>query len=128
MKTFKPDTESRDKLKEEAKSSLEEKVERLIRIENAASLLEEVCKILPAVTVEDSIAKIVLPLLLATGRWSVELLNGKSTFESMGDNPHYAWFTGQVKKPGEGQSKPFAIPLLAPFCVVSRAFGILRKK
>ena len=127
MKTFKPDTESRDQLKEEAKYSVGEKVERLIKIENAAALLEEVWKILSTVTVEDRIAKIVLPLLFATGRRSIELLNGKSTFESM-RNPYYAWFIGQVKKPGEDQAKPFAIPLLAPFGLVSRAYGILCEK
>ena len=125
MNTFKVDEDTSNRAKDQSRLGLERKVALLIRIDNTRELLHELWNLLD-VTVNDTIPRIVLPLLLATGRRTVEIFRPESSFEAVEDHL-YAWFTGQAKKP-EGASLPYKIPLLSPFDRVSHAFKILREK
>ena len=62
-----------------------------------------------------SISEHAAALLLACGRRSTELLNGRSSFVPIAGNRHCLLFSGQLKKPfGPATSAAYAIPLLVP--------------
>ena len=77
-------------------------------------------------TVNDSYARIALPILLLTGRRTAEVMNGKSTFLPT-PRPTLCVFSGQLKKKGAA-APPYTIPLLCDIETVTHALGILREK
>ena len=71
-------------------------------------------------------AKLVVPLLLVTGRRLSEIC-GRATLEPVPDITHHAVFTGQLKTKST-VPRPYRIPLLAPSPIVQRALAALRAK
>lgn len=67
-----------------------------------------------------------LLLLAASGRRTVEILNGRSTFAPSAKGEHWALFEGQakVRKP----IPAYDIPLVVPFAVFSAALAELRRR
>ena len=70
------------------------------------SSTEEVSAMLEAASEHDTFPRLVLPLLIASGRRSVEILSDRSSFAPTA-NEYEAVFDGAVKK--RGKAKPFTI-------------------
>ena len=73
----------------------------------------------------DSWGGLAIPILLATGRRTAEIMDGKSQFQPIEGEPYHGVFTGQKKT---RDPKPFIIPILVPFPVLANAMNVLRSK
>ena len=86
-----------------------------------------------------------LPLLLVTGRRLAEIMNGRSKFTPIEDQPYHARFTGQLKRKRGDESEmedsdneddgydseddsTYKIPLLVPFDTFEKGWKALREK
>ena len=98
---------------------------KLIVIKDAAQLLRVVASMLEEATPTLSDAQLILPLLLASGRRTSALLNGRSTFLPLPE-AHYCLFGGQLKK--KGAAVAYRIPLLVPYELFDRGLRALRAK
>jgi len=90
-------------------------------------LIEEGDKLLSQIeekmrAANDSIG-LAISILLATGRRTVEILNGVSSFNPVPGEPYHAIFDGQAKK---RDAKPYIIPILVPFEVLDNSMKALR--
>ena len=101
------------------------KNERVLVIADAAALLRSVERLLESASPRDSYARLLLPLLLASGRRTSEIANGRSRFTPL-PHAHGCVFEGQLKKRAE--AAPYAIPLLVPFDTFERGLRALRTK
>ena len=80
---------------------------------------------LEAASDQASIARLVIPLLIVSGRRSVEILSDRSTFAPTA-NEYEAVFSGAVKK--RGKAAPFTIKLLAPYKTFALGLVALRQR
>lgn len=71
--------------------------------------------------------EVALALLLASGRRTVEVLNGRSSFEALAGTKYGCVFTGQVKAPRERRVSGFKIPLLVPFSLFDEGLAYLQE-
>ena len=94
-------------------------------IRNAASLLTRATMALENASVKDTYTQLATSLALVAGRRCTELLNGRSTFTSMGDR--MVLFDGQLKKP-IGQAVAYPIPLLCDTQTFLHGLAVLRIK
>lgn len=94
-------------------------------IEHTDVLLAQIEERMRAARVDDPLAELTVPLLLATGRRTVEIMNGVSTFAPVEGEKYHCTFDGQRKK---RDAKPYIIPLLVPYDVVRHAIDVLRTK
>ena len=75
--------------------------------------------------------ELILALLVATGRRTTEVCNGKSRFQGTEEGCHFARFSGQIKlrkQLVEEEDEPYVIPLMVPQSVVSDALVRLRQQ
>lgn len=112
-------------LKRKREDSQIKKNESLIRID-APTLLRVVTTLLEDASPTTSFAKLILPLLVASGRRLTEICNGRSTFTAVDDTEYACIFDGQLKK--RGKATPYRIPLLVPFPAFTKALRALRTK
>jgi integrase len=94
-------------------------------VSDAAKLLKTVEALLESSKATDSDARLVIPILIATGRRVSELCNGRSSFMA-GEHPYSCWFSGQLKARGEQRS--YLIPLPVPFAALAKALAAFRQK
>ena len=80
---------------------------------------------LEAASEQDTFPRLVLPLLIASGRRSVEILSDRSSFAPTA-NEYEAVFDGAVKK--RGKAKPFTIKLLVPYKTLAMGLVALRQR
>ena len=90
-------------------------------IEDGDKLLSQIEEKMRAAN--DSISGLAISILLATGRRTVEILNGVSSFNPVPGEPYHAIFDGQAKK---RDAKPYIIPILVPFEVLDNSMKALR--
>lgn len=114
-----------DELKRSQESSLLRKNETLLVVDDAPGLLQTAMAMLEASSPADSDAKLLLPLLLVSGRRSSELTNGCSSFLPLPDE-FSCMFSGQLKK--KGSATMYRIPLLVPYDLFNRGLSALRTK
>ena len=119
--------------------SVELKVERgekrerdssvIVEVNDANALLREVKYILENASDETPWTTLCVCLLIASGRRTIEILNGQSMF-SPSVGKHFCVFTGQAKKRFDPDlhSIPFEIPLLVEFDVFIHGYNALRSQ
>ena len=112
-------------LKRERDGQRIKKNETLITIKDAKSLLDTVSAMLMTAKPTDSYSRLILPVMLVTGRRLVEVCDPTSTFGPT-PNERYCTFDNQAKK--RGQANVYTIPLLVPYSVVSTGLLALRQK
>lgn len=129
LDAFRLDQRQTNQLKRQRDDAIVSKNEHLIVIHDAPALLRAAAAALESATSERSYAKLILPLLLVSGRRLTEITNGRSTFTPIGDvrTTRHATFAGQLKKKGAGAT-PYVIPLLVPFALFDRGLRALREK
>ena len=113
--------------KRAAEAAQVRKNERVLVIADAAPLLRLVERLLESASPRDSYARLVLPLLLVSGRRSSEITNGRSSFTPL-PHAHGCMFAGQLKKKKAAPATPYPIPLLVPFATFARGLNVLRDK
>ena len=121
LDTFKLTNAEEEELKDFQTEALIRKNETLIDVD-AAQLLAHVTTVLEQA--KGTPVRLLSALLLASGRRTCEIANGRSIFTAA-ERPHYAYFDGQAKK--RGHAKPYLIPLLVPFDVFSSALAVFRE-
>ena len=114
-------------LKRQREASLLRKSDAPLTVPCFAKLLATVRAMLETATPNDTYARLILPLLLVSGRRFAEVANGRSTFVPL-PAEHYAVFTGQLKKKGGVAPAPYTIPLLVPFGSFATGLLALRQK
>ena len=112
-------------LKRERDGQRIRKNETLITVKDAKSLLDTVTAMLMTAKPTDSYSRLILPVLLVTGRRLVEVCDPTSTFGPT-PNESYCTFDNQAKK--RGQANVYTIPLLVPYGVLSTGLLALRQK
>ena len=112
-------------LKRKREEALVAKNERLIVVPDTRALLEGVAEALRTASPAHSYARLILPLLLASGRRLTEITNRASTFTPL-PHAHHCVFDGQLKK--KGRAAPYTIPLLVPYELFRHALSALREK
>ena len=98
----------------------------LLIVPDFAKLLATATEMLRTASVQDSFSRLILPLLLVSGRRLTEVCSPASTFVALPDRPHHATFGGALKK--RGRAPTFTIPLLVPYTLFASALTILREK
>ena len=111
-------------LKKQQEEALISKNEAVITVPNAATVLKRVEEILESAETVGSTAVLAVCLLIASGRRTAEILNGRSRFEAVDGAPRAARFEGQAKK--RGDACVYTIPLLVPYRTFIRALDALR--
>ena len=114
-------------LKRRKEQSLLAKNETLIVVPDASKLLKTATAWLEAATPRCSDAKLVLPLLLVSGRREAEICNGKSIFSPSPLGSTYALFQGQLKTKSEAPAA-YTIPLLCDYAVFKTGLEAWRAK
>jgi len=94
-------------------------------VADAPRLLRAATAMLASATASTSFPRLILPLLLVSGRRFAEVVNGRSSFTPTA-HPYLCIFNGQLKK--RGRAQPYTIPLLVPFAAFERALRVLREK
>ena len=119
--------------------SVELKVERgekrerdssvIVEVDYANALLREVKYILENASDETPWTTLCVCLLIASGRRTIEILNGQSMF-SPSVGKHFCVFEGQAKKRfgPDSHSIPFEIPLLVEFDVFIHGYNALQSQ
>ena len=111
-------------LKRQREESLLTKNDHLITFD-LQKLLQTCTAMLETASPTHPFARLILPLLAASGRRFGELVNGRSTFAPT-TNPHYTLFAGQLKK--RRPQPPYIIPLLVPFSSFAKGLLAFRQK
>ena len=112
-------------LKRQREGNLLAKNDTLLVIPEFAKLLATASAMLDTASPTDTFPRLVLPLLLVSGRRFVEIVNGRSTFAPL-PHEHYAMFAGQAKK--RAATPPYRIPLLVPYGAFAKGLLALRQK
>lgn len=98
----------------------------IIRIDDAPHLLKMATWLLETAHPTDTYARLILPLLLCTGRRLTEICGGKSAFAPVEGRPMYAEFSGQLKKGGAAEA--YIIPLLCEYQSVAKGWLALQQR
>lgn len=97
---------------------------RMIHITDAGALLALATELLERGTSSYPVPRLVLPLLLVSGRRMCELLNGQSTFDVV--DAHHVVFQGQLKR--RDSANGYTVPLLCPSALFMRGMALLRAR
>ena len=103
------------------------KNECLIVIENTADLLSTVELLLASATPNMENARLILPLLLASGRRLTEVCSPRSSFGPVEGHPTYCQFDGALKKKSSANTGG-RIPLLVPYTTFAHALTAFRTR
>ena len=126
MASFVMTKEETKELKRGHKRSRDLKNETLIKVSDGNGMVKRLWELLAASRPTDSFGRLVIPLLLCTGRRMTEILNGRSFFTPCTDDVFYAMFKGQIKQ--RNAQLEYRIPLLAPHHLFQHTFQCLRSK
>ena len=133
------------RLKAMKKVSRKSKNKSVHRISDAPATLKTAESLLNNANSKAAFHKLQLPLLLVTGRRFAEIMNGRSKFTPIEDQPYHARFTGQLKRKRGDESEmedsdneddrydseddsTYKIPLLVPFDTFEKGWKALREK
>ena len=111
-------------LKRSQAAAQKAKNDSVVVIKEPERVIERLEETLRNASSEHDVAHLALALLLCSGRRTVEILNGRSTFEAV-DSEYHCLFRGQAKKRDKGTA--YVIPLLCPFPAFQHCLGVLRK-
>ena len=114
-------------LRQQHEAAVVKKNETLLTISEPKALLKWCEELLQNAKSSWPYPRIILPLLLVSGRRTVEVTNGRSSFTACEDHPMGAYFVGAAKKRGSG-GEVFKIPLLINTQTFNRAMLVLREK
>ena len=103
------------------------KNECLIVIDNAADLVSTVEQLLASASPSMENARLILPLLLASGRRLTEVCSPRSSFGPVEGHPTYCQFDGALKKKGSANTGG-RIPLLVPYTTFAHALAAFRTR
>ena len=126
LKTFCMNEEESLQYKRHLESSLLLKNENLIVIPDTRALYKQLVTLLETAKPTMSFPRLILPLLLCSGRRLTEICSPRSRYEPVEGHPHYCWFTGALKK--KTADHVGVIPLLVPFDLFASALAVLRAK
>ena len=126
METFKVTKEQTLLMRKAQEQSVTRKNECIIVIPDAVALLKTLEQMLTSSQPHDYNPRLVLPLLLASGRRLTEVCSPRSVFDPVEGNPYYCSFKGALKKKGTKDSG--VIPLLVPFDTFAKGLAALRAK
>ena len=115
-------------IKRRDKTSMRERMDSVIVVDDGVALLERATELLATASEKDGYIFLIAPLLLVSGRREVEVLAacaGRSTFTKVGETT--VLFKGQCKTKGT-ETAPYVIPLLCGADVFMAAVGALRRK
>ena len=112
-------------LKRQREEHLLAKNDALLVVPEFAKLLATATAMMETATPDDAFPRLILPLLLVSGRRFAELVNGRSTF-APAPHEHYAAFSGQLKK--RGAQAAYRIPLLVPYATFAKGLLALRQR
>ena len=112
-------------LKRQREGALLAKNDALLIVPDFAKLLGTVAAMLDTASPRDTFPRLILPLLLASGRRFAEIVNGRSTFAPAA-HEQYTIFSGQLKK--RRPQPPYSIPLLVPYSTFAKGLLALRQK
>jgi hypothetical protein len=100
--------------------------EHLITIPDATKLLRQAEELLETATPTHSNPRLLLPLMLVSGRRLTELTSPRTVYESVDGWPHYIRIAGLLKKRGGDDTGCF--PLLVPYTLFEKALLVWRAK
>ena len=112
-------------LKRKHDEALVKKNEHLILVPDFAHLLRTAIDTLRTATPASSYSKLILPLLLVSGRRLTEICSPRSVFMPM-PHTHHACFTGVLKKRRDDHT--MVIPLLCEYSTFATGLLALRQK
>lgn len=98
----------------------------LLVVPDFTALLKAATDMLHRATPHVAYSRLILPLLLVSGRRLTEICSPRSTFAPLPHSQYAAAFTGALKK--RGHTPTCTIPLLVPFNLFSAAIAALRQK
>ena len=134
MKTFKPSRREVVTLKKAQEAARLGKSDQVLVIPDFDKLLKTVEGLLDTASPTDTNARLLIPLLIASGRRLSEVCSPRSTF-SPTDHPYHCLFSGQLKQKkgsiANGQtaaSPPYVIPLLVPYSLFAKGLAAFRMK
>ena len=128
MATFKITDREIRTIKRRDKTSMRERMDSVIVVDDGVALLERATELLATASEKDGYIFLIAPLLLVSGRREVEVLAacaGRSTFTKVGDTA--VLFKGQCKTKG-AETAPYVIPLWCGADVFVAAIDALRRK
>ena len=126
MDTFKMTKEQTILMKQTQEQSVTRKNECIIVIPDAVALLKTLEQRLLSSQAHDYNPRLILPLLLASGRRLTEICSPRSVFDPVEGKPYYCTFKGALKKKGTNDSG--TIPLLVRFDSFAKGLAALRAK
>lgn len=129
VNSFKLTRDENIELKIERGDQREKNSNVIVEVDDANSLLREVKQVLENASDETPWTTLCMCLLIASGRRTIEILNGQSTF-SPSVGKHFGIFEGQAKKrfDPDSHSIPSEIPLLVEFDVFIHGYNALRSQ
>ena len=111
-------------LKRQREGSLLTKNDNLLTFD-LQKLIETCTAMLETASPTHTFPRLILPLLIVSGRRFGEMVNGRSTFAPT-THPYYTLFSGQLKK--RCHQPPYQIPLLVPYSTFAQGLLALRQK
>ena len=126
MDTFKLTRDEIIQLKANQEASWIHKADNVLVVAQFDKLLKTVRALLDTARPEHSNARLILPLLISSGRRLSEICNGRSTFAPT-DRPFACLFGGQLKRKGT-DSASYVIPLLVPYSSFANGMAAFRQK
>ena len=113
-------------LKRKREQAVIKKNENIIVVPDFAALLRTATATLQDATPQTSFARLVLALLLVSGRRLTEICSPWTDFMPTAIGTHYTFFRGALKK--RGADPVLTIPLLVPFSLFVHGLRVLRAK
>ena len=126
MNEFKMTRAQTVEMKRAQEQRLTRKNECVIVVPDAVALLKTLEQCLLTAKPYDTNPRLVLPLLLASGRRLTEVCSPRSCFDPVDGKPYYCAFKGALKK--KGVKDAGVIPLLVPYDTFAKGLAALREK
>ena len=134
MKTFKLSRKDVVTMKKAQEAARLTKSDRVLVIPDFPNLLKTVEGLLATASPTDTNARLLISLLIVSGRRLSEVCSPRSTFSAT-DHPYACRFSGQLKQKkgsmANGQtvaSPPYVIPLLVPYSLFAKGLAAFRTK
>ena len=126
MSTFKLSRDEVAALKGHQESARLAKSDALLVIPEFPNVLKTVETLLQSASASASFSRLIIPLLIASGRRFTEICSPRSTFAPT-DHPYACVFSGQLKRK-RAESGSYIIPLLVPYSTFANGLAALRSK
>ena len=126
METFKLSRKEVVSLKQAQEAARLVKSDHVLVIPEFAKLLRTVEALLDSAQPTDSNARLVIPLLIASGRRLTEICSPRSIFTAT-EHPRACRFCGQLKRK-DAAGGSYVIPLLVPFATFAKGLAAFRSK